>query len=327
MGEIIKKNKDEKKIIANFQPPQQPEIIRETSKKILLGLHASGKTTFMAALWDLLSHDYSTTDLFNLINIHLIDTEYLNEIHEYWSEFKEVLHTPYDNRQHIDLYIQSINSQRQHTLKFLDVSGDIFRTCWAERHWDKSFDKYVQNADGVILFINPINQMYPNSINEVYEVYHDIFLGPQGYSFDIDAFFEDMSIPWDVKPWDADDAPSQVKLIDLLQIVLQKCHPRCRFTIIVSAWDTIQFNNISPELWVGRRLPLLMQYLISNFSYGKNFNVFGLSAQGAPYNTEPEEERAKQKLKNLDSIKRIIVSKAKNKPGTMFDILKWICNE
>ena len=39
MGEIIKKNKDEKKIIANFQPPQQPEIIRETSKKILLGLH------------------------------------------------------------------------------------------------------------------------------------------------------------------------------------------------------------------------------------------------------------------------------------------------
>jgi len=326
MGEIIK-NRDEKKFIANIQQPQQPEIIRETSKKILLGLHASGKTTFMAALWDLLQHDYSPTDLFNLINIHLIDTEYLTEIHEFWSAYKEVLHTRYEDRHHIDLYIQNINSQRQHTLSFLDLPGDIFRECWTERHWDESIDQYVQNADGVILFINPINQMYPNSINEVYEVYHDVFLDPQDYPFDIDSFFEDMAIPWDVKPWEADDAPSQVKLIDLLQIVLQKCHPDCRFTIIVSAWDTIQFNNISPELWVGRRLPLLMQYLISNFSYRKNFKIFGLSAQGAPYSPGAERERAKQKLENLDTIKRIIVSKAKNEPGTMFDILKWICNE
>ena len=322
MGEIIKK----KSYLERVDVLKNEPLVNVTNK-VLLGFHASGKTTFLAALWHLLNYDFSPTAPFKLINLESYDTKYLNEIKKRWIKFKEVYHTGMYERHNIEIYLQNRNSHRKHTLSFLDISGDIFQKCWSERYWDKDFDRYVQIADSVILFINPINQIYPNTINEVYEVFHEVFLEPHDYSFDIDTFFEDMAIPFDVTPWDADDAPSQVKLIELLQIVLQRCLPGCKLTVVVSAWDTIQFNNISPELWVGRRLPLLMQYLIANFSYGKNLTVFGLSAQGAPYHSKTEKERAKQKLANLDAIDRIIVSKSKNEPGTMFDILKWICDE
>ena len=319
--ELMKAKIEEESSLDNEEADIQVNEVNEQSNIILLGLHASGKTTFIAALWQLLYQESYKKYPFTLFEPPE-DRSYLVEIHKCWKYFKEVDRTG-DEKQKIKLQLK-INKEQQHTFTFLDVSGELFNECFKERHWDDSFDDYVKNADGVILFINPLKINHPNTISEVYEIFYEVFL-KQEYPFDIDSFFEDMEIPWKISRWDANDSPSQVKLIELLQIVSKRCQSNIRLMIIVSAWDAIQFNNISPELWLARRMPLLMQYLLSNFSIGIDLTFFGLSAQGAPYKNKEEQEIAKQKLKHLNTLDRIIVAKMKNKQGTMFDILKWIC--
>jgi len=291
------------------------------SNKLLLGLPASGKTTFLAALWQLLFHDIPLkSHPFKLTPLPS-ERQYLEEIRDRWIDCQEVYHTPEDDRQNVKLHFQRTKDKKQLSFSLLDVSGEIFRKCWVDRRWDSEFDNYVQGVDGIILFINPLKLIYPNTLNEVYEVFYDVFLEPNGYPFDMDSWFEGEAIPFQVKQWDADDSPSQVKLIELLQIVKNRCQKDCRLMVIVSAWDTIQYYNIAPLLWVAKRLPLLMQYIISNFSYVKNqFKCFGISAQGADYHNYDL-----QKLAQLETSERIIVVKEKNEPGSMFDILQWIC--
>jgi len=320
----IKKQKKDK-ILLN---KNNEKIKKQEKNKILLGFHASGKTTFIAALWHNLYHEIKKDAPYTFEPPP--DRSYLEKIQKNWINCQEVEHTPILEYQKIKLNfkrnfkINKLNKliNNQKTFSLLDVSGDLFLKCWVDRQWYDNLDDYVKKANGIILFINPLNQIYNNTINEVYEVFYDVFLKEEGYPFDIDSWFEDIDIPWEVPDWDANDSPSQVKLVELLQLFLEKCSPNCRITILVSAWDIMRAYDISPELWIGRKLPLLMQFLISNFSDKKNFAFFGISAQGADYKTCNLRE-----LKHKDPFDRVIVVKEKNEPSNIFELLQWIAEE
>jgi hypothetical protein len=83
------------------------------------------------------------------------------------------------------------------------------------------------------------------------------------------------------RPWDPDRAPTQVKLVELLQMLRRPPFERRRrrVALVVSAWDLVAGRGESPAGWVSARLPLVDQFLRSN-PERYAVAVYGISAQG-----------------------------------------------
>jgi len=289
--------------------------------KLVLGFHSSGKTTFIAALWHFLHKTIDLNPPYKLTPPN--NREYLEYIWNRWIKFKEVGRTEQENFYDLTFNLYDNQSKKNVDFSILDVSGEIYNISWQSRSFDDNFHSFVQRSNGALLFINPLTLHYPNTINEAYEIFHEVFLKPEGYSFDIESWFEDNPIPWETSDWDADESPSQVKIIELLQFLLETIKiskSKFRLAIIISAWDSIGTYEISPELWTAWRLPLLIQYLITNFQYKKNFQFFGISAQGLDYSDKDLMNELKQK----DASERVIVVGDHNRKTDIFEIIKWI---
>jgi len=99
-------------------------------------------------------------------------------------------------------------------------------------------------------------------------------------------------------PFEIKESPTQVVLIDILEnhknIILAN---KISAGIVISAWDEVlQLGiTITPRKWLSNELPLLYQYLISNYET-IDFEVFGISAQGGSFK-DPE---IVKKLKSFD---------------------------
>jgi Double-GTPase 1 len=63
--------------------------------------------------------------------------------------------------------------------------------------------------------------------------------------------------------------------------------PARRVAIVLSAWDKVEDEGLTPEALLARDLPLLDQYLRQGTD-GWEFRIYGLSAQGGDYEREGE---------------------------------------
>lgn len=85
-----------------------------------------------------------------------------------------------------------------------------------------------------------------------------------------------------VVPWTPDSAPTQVVLVDLLQLLctspLSTGRSR-RLTVLLSAWDLAEDEQLLPGEFLCNRFPLLHQYLQSAADYPR-YKIYGISAQG-----------------------------------------------
>jgi hypothetical protein len=83
------------------------------------------------------------------------------------------------------------------------------------------------------------------------------------------------------EPWEPSSVPTQVKLVDLLQIVDMARSSRgvIRLALIASAWDVVPEELGPPRTWLHKELPLLEQFLLANSNRFAT-EVFGVSAQG-----------------------------------------------
>src|SRR6185295_3514907 len=84
--------------------------------------------------------------------------------------------------------------------------------------------------------------------------------------------------------WNAEKSPTQVQLIELLQVIgsRETFKAPFRLAFVVSAFDLAAGSGLSPAELVERELPMLMQFLDAN---GHMFecNYYGISAQGGEY--------------------------------------------
>jgi hypothetical protein len=136
-------------------------------------------------------------------------------------------------------------------------------------------------------------------------VYAPSFTDAHGGTESPDAAYAPESSDWDPR-----DAPTQVKLVDLLQFLdARLSSPRpLGLAVIVSAWDLVEDTSvleISPKCWMAKRMPLLNQFLHANTDIF-NIQVYGVSAQGG---TLDEEESAEELAKVMPPSHRIRVRK------------------
>lgn len=247
---------------------------------VLIGLPHSGKSTFIAALW----HIFESEDLEDSLIIKGLpeDSEYLNKLRDTWLSYKDFERTKVENKHHITLTVTRQSDDVISELRFPDVSGEMYMIQFENRKLDFEYLKMIQTASGIILFINPDDVIEPQLISNV-----NTCIGNPESSKNVD----------EVKNWEFNDAPTQVILIDLLQMILENIVKPIKVAVVVSAWDVIiNVQNSNPSNWVESSLPLLFQFLKANDSQLKH-TFFGISAQGGNYSEQTSEFQTKSHLK------------------------------
>ncbi len=246
-----------------------------SNRVLLIGLPATGKTSFLAALWYLVQHPQVASRL-RLDRLEG-DSKYLNQISDAWAAYEPVPHTQIDSETEVFMVLKD-KTGRTLTLAFPDLSGESFTLQWTTRQFTQGYDKFLQTASGGILFITPLSYRLPTRIDTANAILEEIIDGEEKE----EPVKDDPSLP--LKPWDPERSPTQVELVDLLQFISGREYFRgpFRLAIVISAWDRIAKLNLSPSKWLADTFPLFNQFIESNKNAFETA-VYGVSAQGGDY--------------------------------------------
>jgi len=264
-----------------------------SERLLLMGLPASGKTTFLAALW----HVVESTEVESSLRAAMLpaDTTYLNSIREAWLSCSKMPRTTQSTTPHVTMELET-NDDRLLTLDVPDLSGESYRSQWTDRKCTVDYAKLCDELSGVIMFIHPHKVIEPQEI-----MASNLVLAGQEEEPD--------SGPQDSPPWESKHSPTAVQIVELLQFLLVRTQKYPLPTsVIISAWDLIEqrtdptlATKDTPASWLKRRLPLLDQFLLANPEILRS-QIYGISAQGGDI-TNKEQREALQA--QFDASKRI----------------------
>jgi hypothetical protein len=254
-----------------------PLVPSASYKQLIIGLPGSGKTTFLAALW----HVVTTKEVPGSLQLIRFegDRRHLNKLHKAWLQFREVGRTVQNTEQVVSMKLGLPNSDDSADLVFPDMSGESFRHQWVDRKWTNEYDMLARGSCGVLLFVHPAKVIAPNRIHSGVEDAVSLLDNGQHRNGVTAAANDDTFLP----DWDPNKSPTQVQLVELLQFIEQQPHLENirRVAVLVSAWDLVRARYNSPQDWFAKRLPLLDQYLKANHERFPP-RVYGVSAQGGP---------------------------------------------
>ncbi len=280
---------------------------------IIAGLPESGKTTYLAALWHLITARTHTTK-FTFDSLVKGEHKHLNALAERWRQGHVQIHTETAANSVVDMNLLD-SSGEQVRLSFPDVSGESYRDMWEARDCTTELANLLRSGRGLMLFVNT-----------------DLIQAPL-LTVQLAAQAQAIGVPLppgQSQPWNAREAPTQVQLVDLLQLCrLQPLDiDTKRVSIILSAWDKVAIELRTPQQFLRERLPLLYQYLTIGNVW--DWRVFGVSAQGGDYIRDdkpptPEELAKVEELRNLDDpVRRISVISDVDHAHDLTEPLAWL---
>jgi len=234
---------------------------------VMLGLPETGKTTFLAALWQVLR----SGDVGEGLELAILhgNREYLNKIADQWSRCEALGRTSLSSPEPVTLRVRDRDMGELAELAIPDMSGESFEVQWDLRECSLDYARLAEKASGILLFVHPEVTKETDSIAQANEV-----LGDWAPEARTEAGCENRP---DL-PWEARKVPTQVKMVELLQFLALLAPSQLRVAVIVSAWDLVTEHR-RPEEWLERRLPLLHQYLQAN-QESISWQAYGVSAQG-----------------------------------------------
>jgi hypothetical protein len=241
---------------------------------LLIGLPSSGKTSFLAALWYLVQQPTSRLRLDHLEG----DSKYLNQICKSWVDCVLVPHTRADSETLTSMILRDGQTDQTLTLEIPDLSGESFTLQWTTRQITKGYEEFLKRATGAILFVNPDKVVKPVRIDMADPLVDEIASAATQETVPADGNSSQGS------SWSAENTPTQVQLVELLQQIADRDSFRAPFqvAVFVSAWDKLVSSGQTPSEWLHAQLPLLDQFMESNEDLF-TFAVYGVSAQGAEY--------------------------------------------
>jgi hypothetical protein len=247
-------------------------MTNSSNRFVMIGLPATGKTSFLAALWYLVQH----AQVERRLEIEHLegDIKYLNQIADLWLTFEVVPRTTTSSERTVSMVLKDTTTNKTFTLTVPDLSGESFVLQLIGRHFTVSYDTFLQASSGAILFISPLNYRKPVRINKAAPLIQE--MGAAGTEDDAG---DNSSISWDPA-----QTPTQVQLVELLQFIAERDYfkPPFRLALIISAWDQLKVEKKAPAKWLADELPLLAQFLESNRKLF-DYTVYGVSAQGGDY--------------------------------------------
>lgn len=280
---------------------------------LMIGLPATGKTSFLAALWNAINQDHIQSAL--VLDKLDGEYEYVDKICESWLGFEAVGRNQMDIETKVSMWLKERNGDQQVHLTFPDISGETFKQQWATRQLTESYQDCIKTADGGLLFVHPKALVQPLRISQIGKLASLVEEDEEEAS----AEAEIPNPP--TTPWDIEKAPTQVQMVELLQFLASNQYFKAPFklALVVSAWDEVAASKLTPEAWVQQQLPLLDQYLSS---HKDKFHVsfFGISAQGGKY--EGNELIAMQSKNPADRV--LVVGKEIENKHDITEPLIWL---
>ncbi len=281
--------------------------MNRSTNLLFVGLPKSGKTTYLAALWHVLDDQTSATKLKRKQNS--VDRTYLNLIAEAWRACTPVPRTTLQaDDTTVALHLEG-DGFGDFTLTVPDLGGEAFEQQIEHRKLTAAHAALFREANGVLLFIHP-DVKKGTQISEQDQITASI----GGTSEAPSGANGHAAVP---VPWNVEMLPTQAKLVELLQFLLEMVEQRLRVAVVVSAWDLVAEVGQTPREYVSGRMPLVRQFLDANDDVFDHA-VFGVSAQGGEI---PDE---KSKLLGLDSLKRIKVCLEKENDHDITKPLAWL---
>lgn len=280
-------------------------------KQVMIGLPRTGKTTFLAALWHVVQSGEVPESL-QLVELHGERT-HLNNICENWLGCQALERTFIGTEEKVAMKLAQPPAGLRTELVLPDLSGESFRNQWERREWTKEYNDLAIEAVGILLFIHPREVTEPIRIGPATERMAAAIDAIGGASNDQRESEEEPT------PWTPGMAPTQVKLVELLQFLMSGpfASRTLRLAVVISAWDLVMQYGESPSAWLTRRLTLLDQYLKSNSHYCQ-FKVYGVSAQGG------ELENSKKILSKKKPSERIIIVGDKSEGHNITAPIQWV---
>lgn len=273
---------------------------------IFVGLPRSGKTTYLAALWHVLDDRSSATKL-KLKQLGE-DRTYLNLIVEAWRACAPVPRTTLQTEDTtVALHLEG-DGFGEFTLAVPDLGGEAFDQQIEHRKMVAAHAALFRDANGVLLFVHP-DVKKGTQISEQDQITANI-----GGAIEAGSAANHAAVP---VTWNVDLLPTQAKLVELLQFVLELVGQRLRVAVVVSAWDLVADVGLTPRQYVSGRMPLLRQFLDANDDL-VDHAVFGVSAQGGAI---PDD---KSTLLELDSLERIRVCHDDENDHDITKPLAWL---
>lgn len=285
-------------------------------KLLVVGLPRTGKTTFLAALWDVVG----SGEVAGSMKLERLsgDQQHLNDLRDLWADCHEVPRTRTANERVVSMTLRETRTNITSEIVFSDMSGESFERQWTERVWTPEYEAHVQDAAGVLLFIHPHKVREPALIRDARCLMQRI----QGVTAqqEKDRGTEDDKGEQTV-PAEPRFAATQVQLVELLQFIDRRRPKKegFRVAVVISAWDLVLKveKRKTPEAWLAERLPLLEQYLRAH-SDEIPFRIYGVSAQGGDIEEEAERLRTSHRASD-----RIIVAHGKEQSPDITAPVRW----
>lgn len=132
---------------------------------LMIGLPATGKTSFLAALWNAVQQDQVKTALV----LDRLDGEYayVNKILDSWLGYEAVGRNQMDVETLVSMWLKERNGDQEVHLTFPDISGETFKQQWATRQLTESYQNCIKTADGGLLFVHPKSLVQPVRISQI----------------------------------------------------------------------------------------------------------------------------------------------------------------
>jgi len=242
------------------------------------------------------------------------DDRHLNHVRGKWLDYLKVDRTTISSEELVSMELTRTDRKESVQLFFPDVSGERFRQQIEERQCRKDYFVQVQEALGALFFIHSGQIDRPNRIDEAESLAQTIRNDVNNQ----ECLSADNPILWQPS-----FTPTQVKLVDLLQILtgVPNIRKPYHLVIIFSAWDLVLRIESSPKVFLEKRLPLFDQYLKAN-SELLDTKVYGVSAQGGRLDDEASRRRLAEQ--NQRPSERIIVRSDDIDSHDITEPIKWL---
>jgi|JI10StandDraft_1071094.scaffolds.fasta_scaffold19795_3 hypothetical protein len=278
---------------------------------VIIGLPESGKTTFLAALWHLIT-DRTLPTVLSFRDLLSGDVAHLNAITARWRDARVQERTAVGGNKLVSMNLKDASGEPVR-ITFPDVAGEAYRRMWEDRSCDQDVSDILRSG-GVLLFI------------------HADTIRPPQWTVDEIALSKKLGLsvpPGGEVPWHPRLAPTQVQIVGLLQLMRQApldVGPR-KLAVMLSAWDKVSAEGMQPAAFVKAKMPLLSQYLRQNADSWDS-RVYGLSAQGGDYDDTKEGAKPNaeaQTLRELDQpSKRIRLVEKRIVTQDLTEPLAWL---
>lgn len=294
-----------------------------TYRQLVIGLPDAGKTTFLAALW----HVVTSKEVDGSLRLTRLegDRKHLNKIRKAWLEYNKVGRTIPTAEEIVSMKLTLPGESQSVELVFPDMSGESFRQQWVERKWTKEYDELVRGASGILLFVHSLKVIGPDRIDPAVDEAVSALADEEDIEDEARAVDDEDSLP----DWSPEKSPTHVQLVELIQFIEHQPHLENinRIGVIVSAWDLVMAKYKSPDEWLSKRLPLLDQYLKANDERFSS-RVYGVSAQGVIYGTDKQGTPLDKNLHHVQQYdlqsERIIIAGVECAPHDITAPSKWL---